>query len=59
VVVDNTLLGGTVADGQADGRWTAEAIATMRGFNAGLLERDDLITALLPVGDGVLVAVRR
>jgi caffeoyl-CoA O-methyltransferase len=59
VVVDNTLLGGTVADGRADGRWTADAIATMRGFNAGLLERDDLITALLPVGDGVLVAVRR
>lgn len=59
VVVDNTLLGGTVADGHADGRWTADAIATMRQFNAGLLERDDLITALLPVGDGVLVAVRR
>jgi caffeoyl-CoA O-methyltransferase len=59
VVVDNTLLGGTVADGQADGHWTAEAIATMRAFNARLLERDDLITALLPVGDGVLVAVRR
>ena len=59
VVVDNTLLGGTVADGRADGRWTADAIATMRGFNADLLERDDLITALLPVGDGVLVAVRR
>jgi caffeoyl-CoA O-methyltransferase len=59
VVVDNTLLGGTVADGRAAGHWTADAIATMRGFNAGLLQRDDLVTALLPVGDGVLVAVRR
>jgi caffeoyl-CoA O-methyltransferase len=59
VVVDNTLLGGTVADGRAAGHWTVDAIATMRGFNAGLLQRDDLVTALLPVGDGVLVAVRR
>jgi caffeoyl-CoA O-methyltransferase len=59
VVVDNTLLGGTVAADHNDSHWTADEIATMRRFNAGLLERDDLITALLPVGDGVLVAVRR
>jgi caffeoyl-CoA O-methyltransferase len=59
VVVDNTLLGGTVASARPDGHWTADAIETMRGFNAELLERDDMLAALLPVGDGVLVAVRR
>jgi predicted O-methyltransferase YrrM len=31
----------------------------MRAFNAALLERDDLDSVLLPVGDGVIVAVRR
>jgi predicted O-methyltransferase YrrM len=31
----------------------------MREFNAGLLRRDDLDSVLLPVGDGVIVAVRR
>lgn len=59
VVVDNTLLGGTVADGRAAGHWTDDAIATMRRFNAALLQRDDMVAALLPVGDGVMVAVRR
>ena len=37
----------------------SEAIATMRRFNASLLERSDMVAALLPVGDGVLVGVRR
>jgi caffeoyl-CoA O-methyltransferase len=59
LVVDNTLLSGTVAEGRAAGHWTDQAIATMRRFNAGLLGRDDLTAALLAVGDGVLVAVRR
>jgi predicted O-methyltransferase YrrM len=31
----------------------------MRRFNAGLLRRDDMAAALLPVGDGVLMAVKR
>jgi predicted O-methyltransferase YrrM len=59
LVVDNTLLSGTVADGRPAYHWTADAIATMREFNAGLLRRDDLDSVLLPVGDGVIVAVRR
>jgi len=57
--VDNTLLSGSVADGRADGGWTEQAIATMRRFNASLLARRDMVAALLPVGDGVLVGVRR
>ena len=59
VVVDNTLLGGAVASARPEGHWTAEHVDTMRRFNADLLEREDMIAALLPVGDGVLVAVRR
>jgi predicted O-methyltransferase YrrM len=31
----------------------------MRAFNAALLSRDDLESVLLPVGDGVLIGVRR
>jgi O-methyltransferase len=59
IVVDNTLLSGSVADAQPRGPWTAEAIDTMRAFNAELLDRDDLESVLLPVGDGVLIGVRR
>jgi predicted O-methyltransferase YrrM len=59
VVVDNTLLSGLVAEGRSEGGWSEEAIATMRGFNESLLDRSDMVSALLPVGDGVLVGVRR
>ena len=59
LVADNTLMGGTVAAGVSDGYWKAEQIASMRAFNARLLEDAGLRTALLPVGDGVTVAVKR
>jgi predicted O-methyltransferase YrrM len=59
VVVDNTLLSGLVAEGRSGGGWSEQAIATMRGFNESLLDRSDMVSALLPVGDGVLVGVRR
>ena len=59
VVVDNTLLSGLVAQGRGEGNWTQESDRTMRRFNAALLDRSDMVTALLPVGDGVLVGVRR
>ncbi len=59
VVVDNTLLSGLVAQGRGEGNWTQESIDTMRRFNTALLERSDMVAALLPVGDGVLVGVLR
>lgn len=59
VVVDNTLLGGRVAGGRGPEHWSDDAVAAMRRFNASLLERDDMAAALLPVGDGVLMAVKR
>jgi predicted O-methyltransferase YrrM len=48
-----------VAEGRGDDGWSEQAIATMRRFNTSLLERSDMVAALLPVGDGVLVGVRR
>jgi len=59
ILVDNTLLGGRVAGAAGPDHWSDDAVATMRRFNAGLLRRDDMAAALLPVGDGVLMAVKR
>jgi predicted O-methyltransferase YrrM len=54
LAVDNVLLGGTVADDGDDDR-----AAGMREFNARLLSDQRLTGTVTPVGDGVLVAVRR
>jgi predicted O-methyltransferase YrrM len=59
LVVDNVLMGGTVAEGQSDGRWTEQQIAAARRFNEQLLHHPQLTGTITPVGDGVLVAVRR
>jgi caffeoyl-CoA O-methyltransferase len=59
IAVDNTLMSGTVAEGQPDGNWTAEQIARARAFNERLIEDERLFATLLPVGDGLLIAVKR
>jgi predicted O-methyltransferase YrrM len=59
LVVDNTLLSGSVADRRPRGPWSDDHIERMREFNASLLRCEDLQSVLLPVGDGVLIAVRR
>jgi predicted O-methyltransferase YrrM len=59
LAVDNVLMSGTVAEGRTDGHWTEEQIATARAFNERLLGHQELSGTVLPVGDGVLVAVRR
>lgn len=59
LTVDNTLMGGGVAEGAGDGGWTEDQIATARAFNTRLLGDERLTGTLLPVGDGVLIAVRR
>jgi predicted O-methyltransferase YrrM len=59
LAVDNVLMSGTVAEGRSDGHWTDEQIATARAFNERLLNHEQLSGTLTPVGDGVLVAVRR
>src|SRR5947209_6391563 len=59
LAVDNVLMSGTVAEGRGDGHWTDEQIGTARAFNERLLRHPDLIGTLTPIGDGVLIAVRR
>ncbi len=59
LAVDNVLMSGTVAEGRSDGNWADEQIATARVFNERLLARPELTGTVTPVGDGVLVAVRR
>lgn len=59
LAVDNVLMSGTVAEGRSDGQWTDEQISTARMFNARLLGHTELAGTVLPVGDGVLVAVKR
>ena len=53
LVVDNVLMGGSVAEGD-----TSERAVTARAFNDRLLGHPDLTGTVTPVGDGVLVAVK-
>ena len=59
LAVDNVLMSGTVAEGRSDGHWSQEQIDRARGFNQRLLDHEQLVGTVTPVGDGVLVAVRR
>lgn len=59
LAVDNVLMDGTVAEGRSDGNWTAEQIALARAFNRRILSLEQFTGTVTPVGDGVLVAVRR
>jgi len=54
LVVDNVLQDGEVAD--AGG---SERVEAMRAFNRRLIESDQFAATVTPVGDGVLVAVKR
>ena len=58
LAVDNVLMSGTVAEGRSDGHWSEEQIASARAFNERLLTDEELLAALTPVGDGVLLAVK-
>jgi caffeoyl-CoA O-methyltransferase len=53
VVVDNVLMGGSVAEDDP-----SERAATARAFNDHVLSHPELIGTVTPVGDGVLVAVK-
>lgn len=59
VAVDNVLLSGAVATGRGEGHWTDEQVARMREVNHRLTTDPKLDGTVLPVGDGVAVAVRR
>jgi predicted O-methyltransferase YrrM len=59
LAIDNMLMSGTVATGHGDGNWTEEQIEMARALNARVVGMTDFEASLLPVGDGLLVAVRR
>jgi predicted O-methyltransferase YrrM len=59
LTVDNALMSGTVAENRSDGDWTDDQIAGARAVNLRLLADERFMGTVLPVGDGVLVAVRR
>lgn len=59
LIVDNVLMGGTVAEGSSDEEWTSEQIKSARAFNERLLHSEGLTGTVTPVGDGVLIAVKR
>jgi caffeoyl-CoA O-methyltransferase len=59
LAVDNVLMSGTVAEDRTDGHWSDEQIASARAFNERVLGHPELVGTLTPVGDGVLIAVRR
>jgi predicted O-methyltransferase YrrM len=59
LAVDNVLMSGSVAEGRSDGEWGEGQIAGQRAFNERLLGDPELVGTLTPVGDGVLIAVKR
>ena len=59
VAIDNMLMSGTVATGRSDGTWTQTQIEMARALNARLVGMPEFEASLLPVGDGLLVAVHR
>ena len=60
LVVDNLLMSGEVAGPPgAPGRWSAENLESARALNAELVGGERWLGCVLPVGDGIGVAVRR
>jgi predicted O-methyltransferase YrrM len=57
VAIDNMLMSGTVATGRSDGNWTENQIEMARALNARMVKTPEFEASLLPVGDGLLVAV--
>ena len=59
LVVDNALMDGSVAAGhRTGGGWAQSDIDALRELNAALVARADLAAVVLPVADGMTVAVK-
>jgi predicted O-methyltransferase YrrM len=59
LAIDNVLMSGAVAGDPRGGRWSEEQVAGARAFNERVLADPELTATLTPIGDGVLVAIRR
>ena len=59
IVIDNALMGGNVAAGErVSGAWAQRDIDALRELNAALVARTDLTTVVVPVADGMTIAVK-
>jgi predicted O-methyltransferase YrrM len=58
VLIDNLLMAGAVAVGEADGHWSQGSVDAARALNARLAADPAVSFVLLPVGDGVGVLQR-
>jgi predicted O-methyltransferase YrrM len=60
LAIDNVLMSGDVAlADDSEAFWSAENLATARELNRKLLRSERWLGAVLPIGDGVLLAARR
>ena len=60
LVVDNLLMSGDVAlENDSQATWRKESLVAARAFNSELLDSERWLGAVLPIGDGVGLAVRR
>lgn len=60
LVVDNLLMDGEVAlPGDAETSWSADSLASARRLNGQLMTSERWLAAVLPIGDGVGLGVRR
>jgi caffeoyl-CoA O-methyltransferase len=59
LVIDNSLMSGSVAAGRrTEGGWSQRDIDALRDLNAALVAHPGLATVVLPVADGMTVAVK-
>ena len=59
-MVDNLLMSGEIAlPADAETYWRKESLAAARAFNAELLDSEQWLGSVLPIGDGVGFAARR
>jgi predicted O-methyltransferase YrrM len=66
LAIDNVLMGGSVAFGESEevphdfgSHWAPASRAAGRALNTELMDSERWLSAVLPVGDGVLLASRR
>jgi caffeoyl-CoA O-methyltransferase len=59
LVLDDMLMGGSVAEGVGDERWTQESVDDIRALNELLAADERFSYLLLTVGDGIGIVQRR